>query len=83
MHSLTRSLSRGDRRPGAGGLHPAPRVLPSQRLRARVGCLALAGGLALAPPPMAAADLFVDRAAADGIDFVHFNGMSGSSTSRR
>jgi len=39
--------------------------------------LALLAGLLTLPSPGVAKDIFVDRAAESGIDFVHFNGMSG------
>jgi hypothetical protein len=48
--------------------------------RARIAALALAGALGPVPAPAqeaAEGALFVDRAAETGLDFVHFNGMSG------
>jgi len=44
---------------------------------ARACSYALLGATFLLSPAVSRADVFVDRAAADGIDFVHFNGMSG------
>ncbi|HUP42917.1 MAG TPA: VCBS repeat-containing protein, partial [Thermoanaerobaculia bacterium] len=46
------------------------------RAAALAAVLLLAGGAA-APPGLGAEEVFVDRAAEAGIDFVHFNGMSG------
>lgn len=53
-------------------------------MRTAISAAVVAGTLALgaaareqAPAPVAARDLFIDAAAETGLDFVHFNGMSG------
>ncbi len=59
---------------------PGRRIVKSAAAALRLGCglalLALAGP-ALPAAPAVAPDLFADRAAEMGLDFVHFNGMSG------
>ncbi len=51
----------------------APVFRPLRRLLLAPLTAALLGAAAPSPP----GDLFVDRAAETGLDFVHFNGMSG------
>ena len=54
---------------------------PSHKRKARAACLAFfffAGCKAASPPPAAGpSEWFSERAHESGLDFVHFNGMSG------
>src|SRR5687767_4217749 len=63
------------REPGAGGTGASH---PRRRVRERAPGVAAAGlGLAILTQGFEHKPLFVDATAATGLDFVHFNGMSG------